>query len=265
MEAAREELRRRRANVIYGTIRLIERDDETFLPWARDRYACVVFNLHVDHTHGAHRQRRRTRFGRSSTWPSPAAAASISPTTAGRGATRSRRAIRRCGVARAQTPSRSRRALPERVVPAPSAICSLSRRHDGLDRATRRSSGSSPSCSSAACSVRSSSCSSRRGGCRRWQQWQSGLLPYPVLLAGQAVVLWLMFSISIDYARGSGLLGRAASVARPGGGDLELLLRRRDGGALRHPDDATARPALARRNDSDRLPHDRRRISVDVR
>ena len=50
MAAAREELRSRRANVIYGTIRLIERDDETFLPWARDRYACVVFNLHVDHT-----------------------------------------------------------------------------------------------------------------------------------------------------------------------------------------------------------------------
>jgi len=42
----------------------------------------------------------------------------------------------------------------------------------------------------------------------RWlppmQQWQSGLLPYPVLLAGQAVVLWLMFSISIDFARGTG-------------------------------------------------------------
>jgi hypothetical protein len=36
------------------------------------------------------------------------------------------------------------------------------------------------------------------------QQWQSGLLPYPVLLAGQFVVLWLMFSISIDYMRGSG-------------------------------------------------------------
>jgi FAD/FMN-containing dehydrogenase len=50
MEAARAELRRHEANVIYGTIRLIERDDETFLPWARDRYACVVFNLHVDHT-----------------------------------------------------------------------------------------------------------------------------------------------------------------------------------------------------------------------
>jgi FAD/FMN-containing dehydrogenase len=49
MEDAREALRRRRANVIYGTVRLIERDDETFLVWARERYACVVFNLHVDH------------------------------------------------------------------------------------------------------------------------------------------------------------------------------------------------------------------------
>lgn len=50
MEAARATLRERRANVIYGTVRLIERDDETFLAWARDRYACVIFNLHVEHT-----------------------------------------------------------------------------------------------------------------------------------------------------------------------------------------------------------------------
>jgi FAD/FMN-containing dehydrogenase len=36
--------------VIYGTVRLIERDDETVLAWARQPWACVVFNLHVDHT-----------------------------------------------------------------------------------------------------------------------------------------------------------------------------------------------------------------------
>jgi FAD/FMN-containing dehydrogenase len=36
--------------MIYGTVRLIEKDDETFLAWARDRYACVIFNLHIDHT-----------------------------------------------------------------------------------------------------------------------------------------------------------------------------------------------------------------------
>ena len=50
MEAARLVLRRHGANVIYGTVRLIERDDETFLAWARERYACVIFNLHVEHT-----------------------------------------------------------------------------------------------------------------------------------------------------------------------------------------------------------------------
>jgi len=39
-----------RASVIYGTIRLIERDDESFLAWARQSWACVIFNLHVVHT-----------------------------------------------------------------------------------------------------------------------------------------------------------------------------------------------------------------------
>jgi FAD/FMN-containing dehydrogenase len=37
-------------DIIYGTVRLIERDDETVLAWAREPWACVVFNLHVDHT-----------------------------------------------------------------------------------------------------------------------------------------------------------------------------------------------------------------------
>ena len=53
MDGARAALRKRRANMIYGTVRLIERDDETFLAWARDRYACVIFNLHVEHTPAA--------------------------------------------------------------------------------------------------------------------------------------------------------------------------------------------------------------------
>ncbi len=50
MDAAARELRAREASVIYGTIRLIEQDDETFLNWARQPYACIVFNLHVEHT-----------------------------------------------------------------------------------------------------------------------------------------------------------------------------------------------------------------------
>ncbi|HET8797711.1 MAG TPA: FAD-binding oxidoreductase [Thermoanaerobaculia bacterium] len=50
MQAAAEELRRRGANVIYGTVRLIERDDESVLAWARERWACVIFNLHFEHS-----------------------------------------------------------------------------------------------------------------------------------------------------------------------------------------------------------------------
>ena len=50
MDDAARMLRERRADVIYGTVRLIEEDDETFLAWARKPYACVIFNLHVVHT-----------------------------------------------------------------------------------------------------------------------------------------------------------------------------------------------------------------------
>lgn len=37
-------------NVIYGTIRWIERDETTFVSWAREPWACIVFNLHVEHS-----------------------------------------------------------------------------------------------------------------------------------------------------------------------------------------------------------------------
>lgn len=50
MEDVRGDLRGARANVIYGTIRFIEKDDECFLAWAKDRYACIIFNLHTAHT-----------------------------------------------------------------------------------------------------------------------------------------------------------------------------------------------------------------------
>jgi hypothetical protein len=49
MDNVRRDLLRHPADVIYGTIRLIEPDTESALPWARDQYACVIFNLHVDH------------------------------------------------------------------------------------------------------------------------------------------------------------------------------------------------------------------------
>jgi FAD/FMN-containing dehydrogenase len=49
MDDVRRDLLRDPADVIYGTIRLIERDTESALPWAREQYACVILNLHVDH------------------------------------------------------------------------------------------------------------------------------------------------------------------------------------------------------------------------
>ena len=49
MEDARAELRKQNANMIYGTVRLIEKDDESFLRWARESFACVIFNLHLAH------------------------------------------------------------------------------------------------------------------------------------------------------------------------------------------------------------------------
>lgn len=50
MAEAREDFRRHGVDVIYGTVRLIERDDESFLAWAREPWACVVFNLCTLHT-----------------------------------------------------------------------------------------------------------------------------------------------------------------------------------------------------------------------
>jgi FAD/FMN-containing dehydrogenase len=49
MKDVRRDFLRHQVNFIYGTVRLIEPDTETMLPWARDRFACVIFNLHVDH------------------------------------------------------------------------------------------------------------------------------------------------------------------------------------------------------------------------
>ncbi|MGM9490918.1 FAD-binding oxidoreductase [Ideonella sp. YS5] len=52
MRQAAQLLREREADVVYGTVRLIRRDDESFLPWAREDFACVIFNLHTPHDPG---------------------------------------------------------------------------------------------------------------------------------------------------------------------------------------------------------------------
>ncbi|GAB3465057.1 FAD-binding oxidoreductase [Massilia terrae] len=50
MRAAAADFRQHGVDLIYGTVRLIERDTESFLPWAREDHACVIFNLHTPHT-----------------------------------------------------------------------------------------------------------------------------------------------------------------------------------------------------------------------
>ncbi|HEV2802486.1 MAG TPA: FAD-binding oxidoreductase [Pyrinomonadaceae bacterium] len=50
LERVRRDFRRHDIELIYGTVRLIERDEESFLAWAKERYACVVFNLHTEHS-----------------------------------------------------------------------------------------------------------------------------------------------------------------------------------------------------------------------
>jgi FAD/FMN-containing dehydrogenase len=50
MAEAAEVLQAGAVPLIYGTVRLIERDTESFLAWARDDFACIIFNLHTEHS-----------------------------------------------------------------------------------------------------------------------------------------------------------------------------------------------------------------------
>ena len=62
MAAAKAAVLETGANVVYGTVRLIEAEDETLLRWAKDRYACTIFNLLVEHSpEGIERAREQFR------------------------------------------------------------------------------------------------------------------------------------------------------------------------------------------------------------
>jgi FAD/FMN-containing dehydrogenase len=50
MAEVRKKARSNKMDIIYGTVRLIKQDTETFLPWAKQDYACIIFNLRVIHT-----------------------------------------------------------------------------------------------------------------------------------------------------------------------------------------------------------------------
>jgi FAD/FMN-containing dehydrogenase len=49
LDSVRADFRQHGGQLIYGTIRLIEKDDESMLAWAREPWICIVMNLHVDH------------------------------------------------------------------------------------------------------------------------------------------------------------------------------------------------------------------------
>lgn len=50
MERARQVLRTTGVEDIYGTIRSIHQDTTSFLPWAREHFACIIFNLRTPHS-----------------------------------------------------------------------------------------------------------------------------------------------------------------------------------------------------------------------
>ena len=49
MESVRDLFIKEKVDLIYGTIRLIRKDEETYLAWAKRDYVCVIFNLHTEH------------------------------------------------------------------------------------------------------------------------------------------------------------------------------------------------------------------------
>lgn len=56
LKNVRSDFRQHNTQLIYGTIRLIEKDGESFLAWAREPWACVVMNLHVTHSQEGRRR-----------------------------------------------------------------------------------------------------------------------------------------------------------------------------------------------------------------
>jgi FAD/FMN-containing dehydrogenase len=56
MAKARQDFIDHHVDMTYGTIRFIEQDKDTFLPWAKEPCVCVVCNLHVVHTEAGKKQ-----------------------------------------------------------------------------------------------------------------------------------------------------------------------------------------------------------------
>jgi hypothetical protein len=67
-DEVREDFRRNKVELIYGTVRLIERDDESFLPWAKQPYParCLICTRSTTRRVSNAQQ---MLFAGSSTWP----------------------------------------------------------------------------------------------------------------------------------------------------------------------------------------------------
>jgi hypothetical protein len=50
MRDARKILTENETEVIYGTVRVISKDETSFLAWAKEDFGCVIFNLRTPHT-----------------------------------------------------------------------------------------------------------------------------------------------------------------------------------------------------------------------
>ncbi|MBF5081095.1 FAD-binding oxidoreductase [Quadrisphaera sp. INWT6] len=48
--AVADDVRAHGVDVVYATVRFVEQDVDTALPWARHRSACLVLNIHTEHT-----------------------------------------------------------------------------------------------------------------------------------------------------------------------------------------------------------------------
>jgi hypothetical protein len=58
LAAVRQVCKSHQIDITYGTIRFIERDEDTFLAWAKERQVCILCNLNIVHTEaGRHKAR----------------------------------------------------------------------------------------------------------------------------------------------------------------------------------------------------------------
>jgi FAD/FMN-containing dehydrogenase len=212
--------------IIYGTIRLIEKDDESVLAWAKEPYACIIFNLHVVHTPAGHGPGRRgvpqphSDGHRARRAVLPDVSPVREPRT-GRGLLPAAPSI-----PPPEEDARSGRALPERLVPVlPHDV----RRHAVMPASRRYAFALWTLFGLFVVRVAAQLSIALGGGSflPPWEEWFSGALGYPPLLASQIVIILVFATIAVDVTRGRGVFAvprRAAAVALLTVGSVYLVV-----------------------------------------